>query len=108
MQLAYDDFGSGQSRLVELATVCPDIVKFDIKFIREIHLAPRRQQQMVASLARMVRELNIVALAEGVECEAEHDVIVEMGFELGQGYLYGKPATSAATAQELARQPVLV
>jgi EAL domain-containing protein (putative c-di-GMP-specific phosphodiesterase class I) len=108
MQLAYDDFGSGQSRLVELATVCPDIVKFDIKFVREIHLATRRQQQMLASLVRMVRELNIVALAEGVECEAEHEVIAEMGFELGQGYLYGKPANLAATAGELARQAVLV
>ena len=41
MKLAYDDFGAGQSRLVELATVCPDVVKFDIKFIREIHFALR-------------------------------------------------------------------
>jgi EAL domain-containing protein (putative c-di-GMP-specific phosphodiesterase class I) len=93
MKLAYDDFGSGQSRLVELATVCPDVVKFDIKFVRQIHLAPPRQQQMLASLVRMVRELNITALAEGVECEEEHAVMVEMGFDLGQGFLYGRPAT---------------
>jgi len=108
MKLAYDDFGSGQSRLVELATVCPDIVKFDIKFIREIHLAPVRQRQMVASLVRMVKELNIMALAEGVECEQEHNVILDMGFELGQGYLYGRPATFTATAEELQRAAVLV
>jgi EAL domain-containing protein (putative c-di-GMP-specific phosphodiesterase class I) len=108
MKLAYDDFGSGQSRLVELAIVCPDIVKFDIKFIREIHLAPARQQQMVASLVRMVRELNIVPLAEGVEQEAEHNVIVEMGFELGQGYLYGKPASFTMTAADVARDLLLV
>jgi EAL domain-containing protein (putative c-di-GMP-specific phosphodiesterase class I) len=108
MQLAYDDFGAGQSRLVELATVCPDVVKFDIKFIREIHLAPTRQQQMVASLVRMVREMNIVPLAEGVELEAEHKVIVDMGFELGQGYLYGKPASFTMTAADIERDAVLV
>jgi EAL domain-containing protein (putative c-di-GMP-specific phosphodiesterase class I) len=108
MQLAYDDFGSGQSRLVELAMVCPDIVKFDIKFIHDIHLAPAKQQQMVASLVRMVRELNITPLAEGVECEQEHDAIVEMGFELGQGYLYGKPASFALTAAELEQETALV
>lgn len=108
MQLAYDDFGSGQSRLVELAMVCPDVVKFDIKFIHDIHLAPTRQQQMVASLVRIVRELNITPLAEGVEQEAEHAVIVEMGFELGQGYLYGRPAAFTLTAAEMAQEMALV
>ena len=108
MQLAYDDFGSGQSRLVELATVGPDVVKFDIKFIHEIDLAPPRQQQMVASLVRMVRELNIIPLAEGVEREEEHNVIVEMGFKLGQGYLYGRPASFTTTAAELSREAMLV
>jgi EAL domain-containing protein (putative c-di-GMP-specific phosphodiesterase class I) len=108
MQLAYDDFGSGQSRLVELAMVCPDVVKFDIKFVHDIHLAPPRQRQMLASLVRMVRELNITPLAEGVEQQEEHQVIVEMGFELGQGYLYGKPTSFALTAAELAQETALV
>ena len=108
MQLAYDDFGTGQSRLVELATVCPDVVKFDIKFIREIHLAPPRQQQMLASLVRMVRELNVTPLAEGVEQEAEHNVLIEMGFELGQGFLYGIPSTQSATVADLYTQSLLV
>lgn len=101
MELAYDDFGTGQSRLVELATVCPDVVKFDIKFVRDIHLAPPRQQQMLASLVRMVRELNIIPLAEGIEKDAEHRVLQEMGFTLGQGYLYGVPLSQSLTMSEL-------
>ena len=72
MQLAYDDFGAGQSRLVELMAVSPDVVKFDMTLIRDINLAPPRQQQMLANLVRMVREMGIKALAEGVETEAEH------------------------------------
>jgi EAL domain-containing protein (putative c-di-GMP-specific phosphodiesterase class I) len=108
MKLAYDDFGSGQSRLVELAAVCPDVVKFDIKFIHDIHHAPMRQQQMLASLVRMVRELNITALAEGVECEGEHAVVSQMGFDLGQGYLYGRPGCVRTLVGSVEATPVLV
>jgi EAL domain-containing protein (putative c-di-GMP-specific phosphodiesterase class I) len=36
-------------------------------------------------------ELGTVPLAEGVETEAEHKACLELGFKLGQGYLYGKP-----------------
>ena len=100
MQLAYDDFGAGQSRLVELMAVSPDVVKFDMTLIRDINLAPPRQQQMLASLVRMVREMGIQALAEGVETEAEHAVCREIGFELGQGYFYGRPASAGATARQ--------
>jgi EAL domain-containing protein (putative c-di-GMP-specific phosphodiesterase class I) len=91
IKLAYDDFGVGQSRLVELAEVSPDVVKFDMQLIRDIHLAPPRHQQMVAKLVQMIRELGSVSLAEGVETEPEHLCCTEMGFELGQGYHYGKP-----------------
>ncbi|QDU30549.1 Phytochrome-like protein cph2 [Anatilimnocola aggregata] len=91
IKLAYDDFGVGQSRLVELTEVSPDVVKFDMQLIRDIHLSPPRHQQMVAKLVQMVRELGSLSLAEGVESEAEHRCCCEMGFELGQGYYYGKP-----------------
>ncbi len=40
MKLAYDDFGAGQARLVELIEVPPDFLKFDMKLIRGIHTAP--------------------------------------------------------------------
>jgi EAL domain-containing protein (putative c-di-GMP-specific phosphodiesterase class I) len=93
-RLAFDDFGAGQSRLVELIDVHPDFVKFDIRLIRSIDSAPKRQQQMLASLVQMTRELAIVTLAEGVETEGEHETCMQLGFELGQGYYYGKPASA--------------
>ena len=42
IRLAYDNFGSGQSRRLELAAVQPEFVKFDMHLIRDIHLAPGR------------------------------------------------------------------
>ncbi len=89
--LAFDDFGAGEARLVELAKVQPDYLKFDISLIHSIHSAPREHQRMVASLVSMVREMGVVPLAEGIECKEERDVCEAMGFELAQGFYFGKP-----------------
>lgn len=91
MGLAYDDFGAGETRLIQLANVSPDCVKFDMHMIRNIHLASPRQRQLLSTLVAMVRDFGSAALAEGVETESEHEVCCEIGFEFGQGYFYGKP-----------------
>ena len=59
--------------------------------IRGIHEASDRKQRVVRDLVRLVLELGSVPLAEGVEQEAEAVVCREMGFQLVQGYLTGKP-----------------
>lgn len=90
--LAYDDFGAGQARLVELAEVPPDCLKFDISLIHGVHRASTPRQQMLATLVRMVLDLGITPLAEGVECGEEDEVCRQLGFTLAQGFLYGRPA----------------
>lgn len=89
--LAYDDFGSGQSRLRDLFDVPPDYLKFDMSLIRGIDVATRQQQEFVAGLVRMVSELGIHSVAEGVETDHEHETCRQIGFTIGQGYFYGKP-----------------
>lgn len=93
MHLAFDDFGAGQARLVELSEVRPDFLKFDMKLIQGIHQAPASRQQVVALLVAMVNELGIIPLAEGVEDKEEHKTLQQMGFKMGQGYLYGRPVS---------------
>jgi EAL domain-containing protein (putative c-di-GMP-specific phosphodiesterase class I) len=90
--LAYDDFGAGQSRLNELTETAPNYVKFDMSLVRNIDSAAPQRQEMLAALVAMVRKLGIVALAEGVETRGEHEACLQMGFDLGQGFLYGRPA----------------
>lgn len=92
MQLAYDDFGAGQARLLELVEVPPDVLKFDICLIRNIDTAPAAQQTMLQTLVKLVQDMGVVCLAEGVETRGELDVCLQMGFELVQGYYLGKPA----------------
>jgi EAL domain-containing protein (putative c-di-GMP-specific phosphodiesterase class I) len=98
MGLAYDQFGLGQIRRSELAAVRPDHVKFDINLIREIHLASAPQRALLANFVQMVRDLGIVPVAMGVENESEHECCRDIGFELAQGFYYGKPATSLSTS----------
>jgi EAL domain-containing protein (putative c-di-GMP-specific phosphodiesterase class I) len=95
MLLAYDDFGAGQARFVELVEVPPDYLKFDMKLIQGVHTASAARQQMLAALVHMARDLGIRALAEGVECQEESQTCHQMGFELGQGFHYGRPAPAA-------------
>ena len=92
MRLAFDDFGAGQARLCELAEVRPDYLKFDREMVREIHTASTQRQQVLAHLARLVIELGVVPLAEGSSAQEEAAVCSEMGFALGQGFHYGRPA----------------
>ena len=91
IMLAFDDFGVGRARLVELAEVRPDFLKFDMKLTKNIEDASSKHQQVVSLFARMVNDLGIQTLAEGVETESCHQVLVEMGFKLGQGFHYGRP-----------------
>ncbi len=92
IKLAFDDFGVGRARLVELGEVRPDYLKFDMKLTKNIENAPASRQELVALFANLVNSLGIRTLAEGVETRECHETLVEMGFELGQGYYYGRPS----------------
>jgi EAL domain-containing protein (putative c-di-GMP-specific phosphodiesterase class I) len=90
--LAFDDFGIGQIRLLELAKTPPDFLKFDISLIRHIHLAPKRLHQMVLTFVKAAHDLGIKTLAEGIECHDEGETCRQLGFEYAQGYFYGRPS----------------
>lgn len=91
MQLAYDDFGAGQARLLELAEVPPDYLKFDISLIRGIDTASRAKQTVLERLVSMAAEIDIATIAEGVESQGEADLCREVGFVYAQGFLFGSP-----------------
>lgn len=89
--LAYDDFGAGQARLIELTEVPPDFVKFDIALIRDIDSAPEAKRQMLAMFQKFLQDLGIATLAEGVETEREFHTLRDLGVHYYQGYYFGKP-----------------
>ena len=91
MGLAFDDFGVGQTRLVELSNSPPDYLKFDHSLIRKIHVAPWRLQQMISTFIKASHDLGIQTVAEGIECAEESEVCQQLGFDLAQGFFLGKP-----------------
>jgi EAL domain-containing protein (putative c-di-GMP-specific phosphodiesterase class I) len=88
--LAYDDFGSGQARLAELAEVPPDFVKLDMKLIRDVDQS-RPRQDLVLALARLCATLGVQLIAEGIESQEEATTCLQLGCQFGQGYLFGRP-----------------
>jgi EAL domain-containing protein (putative c-di-GMP-specific phosphodiesterase class I) len=92
IMLAYDDFGSGQARLLELVEVPPDYLKVDRSLIRDIHLASPKRQRMIEIIVRFLNESSVKTLAEGVSCIEEEQVVKKLNFDCAQGFYYGKPA----------------
>ena len=93
--VAFDDFGAGQARIVELSEVRPQYVKFDRSIIRNLDVADTPRQRVMSSLVAMVREVGIIPLCEGVETAEESAACLEAGFELSQGYFHGRPMSTA-------------
>jgi EAL domain-containing protein (putative c-di-GMP-specific phosphodiesterase class I) len=96
--LAYDDFGAGQARLLELLDVPSYAVKFDISLLRDLDRQPVQRQEMIGLLVRLVQKGRALALAEGVSRTGELTVCRQLGFDLIQGYVYGQPASLEALA----------
>jgi len=93
IELAYDDFGAGQARLIELFEVPPKYLKFDLQIIRGLENASALHRASVKALVNMVHDLNVIALAEGVETQEQADICRELGFDTAQGYFFGRPQT---------------
>jgi len=91
LQFAYDDFGAGQSRLIELTDSPPDYLKLDMALVRDLDTVPARQEMMRA-LLNVMQKLGVRVIAEGIESEAVAEICMTLGCHLGQGYLFGAPA----------------
>ncbi len=90
--LAYDDFGAGQARLLELVEVPPDVLKFDYALIAGLTGPKASTYRLVETLTKLVKEMGIVTLAEGIETEEVALSCLALGIDQFQGYYYGRPA----------------
>lgn len=87
---ALDDFGAGFAGMSLLANFSPDLVKLDMDLLRGIDSDSRRRT-IVAGLIRILGELGIAVIAEGVETQAELDTLRSLGATLFQGYHFARP-----------------
>ena len=90
-KIAVDDLGEGYSGLNSFADLEPDAVKLDMSLIRGIDRAPTKRR-MVHALATLCRELGTPLVAEGVETQSELEILVDLGADWFQGFLFARPA----------------
>lgn len=96
---AIDDFGEGYAGLNLLADFQPDILKMDIKLVRDID-QDRVKQALFRAMHGLSKELGIMLIAEGVETEGEYKYLRDSGVELMQGYYFQRPQIEAFTVPQ--------
>lgn len=89
--LAFDDFGVGQSRLLEIAQVRPDYIKFDRSLVKDLGSPKAVHAKLVESLHQHAADLGIATLAEGLELPESIAACRQIGFGFHQGFAFGKP-----------------
>ncbi len=90
--IALDDFGTGYSSFAYLQRVPVDTIKVDRSFVRELPTDPD-SRSIVAALVHLGRDLGMHVVAEGVETQAEADLLAVMGCPAMQGHLFARPLT---------------
>lgn len=90
MKIAIDDFGAGYAGLSLLAEFQPEIIKLDMKLVRDIDSKGPRQA-IVRGIARVCADLGIDVIVEGVETPAEYAWFRDEGFVFFQGNLFARP-----------------
>lgn len=92
MKVALDDFGTGYSHLTQMHQLAFDTIKIDQAFVRSM-LSQPRSMVIVETIVRMAKALGASIVVEGIESEAELDVLRRLECDYAQGWLVGKPQT---------------
>ena len=99
VKIELDDFGTGYSSLSMFQLLPLDIIKFDMAFVKG--LDSPRQARVMAACVRLVHNLGLKSIAEGVETSRQLEKVKEMGIDAVQGYYYSRPLPKAEFEQYL-------
>ncbi|KAF1718809.1 bifunctional diguanylate cyclase/phosphodiesterase [Pseudoxanthomonas wuyuanensis] len=96
IEAVLDDFGTGYSSLGHVHRFPLKMIKIDRSFVSPFTagVSPRSSAVIEAILA-LGRSLAIEIVAEGIETEYQREVLMAMGCEYGQGYLFAQPQPAA-------------
>ncbi|TDR48650.1 EAL domain-containing protein (putative c-di-GMP-specific phosphodiesterase class I) [Tahibacter aquaticus] len=95
VKIAVDDAGAGFSTLRHVLHVQPDLIKLDRSITASIDQKPVHQT-LVSAMLTFANGTAAALVAEGIETDAEFEVLVELGVQFGQGFFLGRPAPRPA------------
>ncbi|MCQ8879970.1 EAL domain-containing protein [Pseudoalteromonas shioyasakiensis] len=90
MELALDDFGTGYSSLAYLQQMDADYLKIDKCFVDNIKTG-NQELALCRAIITMAHQFNLKVIAEGIETQEQYQLLLELGCDYGQGYLFSKP-----------------
>jgi EAL domain-containing protein (putative c-di-GMP-specific phosphodiesterase class I) len=105
IQVSLDDFGTGYSSLNYLHRLPMNNLKVDRSFVNQI-VEGKKNYQIVETIATLSKQLELDAIAEGIETLHQLEKLQELGYRFGQGYLFSKPLSQKAI-EVLLRNPNL-
>ena len=100
VHFAIDDFGTGYSSLARLRTLPVDQLKIDRSFVSNLD-TDCGTSVLISAIVELAHGSSLVAVAEGVETEAQRARLVELGCDRAQGFLLGRPTTAEAMSELL-------
>jgi EAL domain-containing protein (putative c-di-GMP-specific phosphodiesterase class I) len=92
IEIAYDDFGAGQARLLEVAECPPHFLKLDRSVVQGIASSPF-SRDLVRAILSAISGTETQVIAEGIETARAAELCLENGCHLGQGFLFGRPGS---------------
>jgi EAL domain-containing protein (putative c-di-GMP-specific phosphodiesterase class I) len=95
VHVSIDDFGTGYSSLASLRRLPAAELKIDRAFVCDLE-ASADARSIAKAIVQMAHTLGLRVVAEGVETEAQRDLLVAMGCDELQGYLFARPMTAKA------------
>jgi EAL domain-containing protein (putative c-di-GMP-specific phosphodiesterase class I) len=90
-RLAVDDIGAGYSGLSSFTELTPEVVKIDMSLVRDVHRSTLKQRT-IRALCDLCHQVGTLVVGEGVETDDERTALVDLGCDLLQGYLLGRPS----------------
>jgi predicted signal transduction protein with EAL and GGDEF domain len=106
VRLSIDDFGTGYSSLCRLQQFPVDMLKIDRSFISGMG-RDLETQEIVRIIVLLAHNLGLKVVAEGIEDKEQMAMLKHIGCQLGQGYLFSKPADAESIEQLLANHQAI-
>jgi diguanylate cyclase (GGDEF)-like protein len=103
VRLKLDDFGTGYSSLSCLRTLHFDSLKIDRSFVQRVDSDPQ-SRAIVETIISLARSLHMTVVAEGVENESQRARLLDLGCDIGQGFLFSEPVEAEAAERALASE----
>jgi len=95
IQVSLDDFGTGYSSLAYLQKFDIDYIKIDRSFVRQL-VAGSTDLALCQAIIAMAHTLGMKVIAEGIETDAQRQLLTDAGCDFGQGFLFSAPLPADA------------